>query len=125
MWAVLDNHDHDLLVSSMQRLNSCALAANGADVIPAVIGRNFTGDESISVTVGTRSNSDERRDESTVKKFIELSTTIKDYGNKIVSATKMKCIQREKDHNNAMHAETSQSQCRKEADDYSDASGKG
>ena len=36
LWEVLDNHD--LLVSSMQRLNSCALAANGADGIPAVIG---------------------------------------------------------------------------------------
>jgi len=103
LWEVLDNHD--LLVSSMQRLNSCALAANGADGIPAVIGRNLTGDESVSVTTGTRTNSDERRDESTAKKFKELTTTIKDHGNKIVSATKMTCIQREKDRNYAMHAE--------------------
>ena len=33
------------------------------------------------------------------------STTIKDHGNKMVSAAKMKCMQSEKDRNYAMHAE--------------------
>ena len=37
LWEVLENHD--LLVSSMQRLNSFAIAANGADGIPSEIGQ--------------------------------------------------------------------------------------
>ena len=39
------------------------------------------------------------------------STTIKDHGNKMVSAAKMKCMQREKDRNYAMHAEIHASLC--------------
>lgn len=103
LWEVLDIHD--LLVSSMQRLNSCAIAANGADGIPSVIGDNLTGNESISVATGTRSNSDARRgEESTATKFHELTTTIRDHGNQMVTAARMKCVQREKDRTHAMQA---------------------
>ncbi len=109
LWEVLDNHD--LLVSSMQRLNSFAIAANGADGIPSVVGHTSTGDDSISVTTGTRSNTDARLDKSTAKKFKELSTTIKDHVNKMVSAAKMKRVQRERDCNYAMHAEICSSLC--------------
>ena len=103
LWEVLENHD--LLVSSMQRLNSFAIAANGADGIPSVIGHSPTGDDSVSVTTGARSNADARHDESTAKKFKELTTTIKDHANKMASAAKMKCVQREKELNYAMLAE--------------------
>ena len=90
----------------MQRLNSFAIAVNGADGIPSVIGHTQTRNDSISVTTGTRSNADEQLNESsTAKEFKELSTTIQDHGNKMVSAAKMKCVQREKELNYAMHAE--------------------
>jgi hypothetical protein len=100
---VLQNHD--LLVYSMQRLNFSAIAASGSNGIPSVIGHTATGDDSISVTTGTTSNTDARLDKSTAKKFKELSTTIQDHANKMVSAAKMKCVQREKDCNYAMHVE--------------------
>ena len=56
----------------MQRLNSDAIVANGANGIPSVID-HLTGDESVIVMTGTRSNSDERQvEESKAKKFNEL-----------------------------------------------------
>ena len=76
----------------MQRLNSLAIAANGADGVASVIYDKPSCGE-ISVTTGARSNADERSDESLAKKFKELSTIIKDHANKMVSAAKMKCVQ--------------------------------
>jgi hypothetical protein len=86
----------------MQRLNSLAIAANGADGIPSVIDEKASCDES-SVTTGAAN--DEQRDKFAAKKLNELSNTIKDHGSKMVSAAKMKCVQREKDRQYAMQSE--------------------
>ena len=82
-----------LLVSSMQRLNGLAAAANGADGIPSVLGAVNPGDVS-SVTTADRSVK-----HSNTQKMKDLSKTINDHGKKMVSVAKMKCNQREKDRN--------------------------
>ena len=87
LWEVLEWNG--LLVSSMQRLNESAAAANGADGIPSVVGTAKRGDDS-SVTTADGGNS---------KKIKDLSTTIIEHGKKMVSVAKMKCNQREKDRN--------------------------
>jgi hypothetical protein len=87
LWEVLENHD--LLVSSMQRLNSIAIAANGADGITLVIDKKASCDES----------SGKQRDKFSAKKLNELSNTM------------MKCVQREKDRQYAMQAEVRASLC--------------
>jgi hypothetical protein len=87
LWEVLEGNG--LLVSSMQRLNELAAAANGADGIPSVVGAAKPGDDS-SVTTADGGNSQKMKD---------LLTTIIEHGKKMVSVAKMKCNQREKDRN--------------------------
>jgi hypothetical protein len=91
LWEVLECNG--LLVSSMQRLNGLAAAANGADGIPSVLGAVNPGDVS-SVTTADRSDK-----HSNTQKMKDLSKTINDHGKKMVSVAKMKCNQREKDRN--------------------------
>ena len=64
-----------LLVSSMQRLNELAAAANGADGIPSVVGAAKPGDDS-SVTTA---DGDKHGNSQKMK---DLSTTIIDHGKK-------------------------------------------
>ncbi len=104
LWEVLECNGR--LVSSMQRLNGLAAAANGAGGIPSVLGAVKPGDDS---SVTTADHSDKR---SNTQKMKDLSKTINDHGKKMVSVAKMKCNQREKDRNErekdrsyAMHAE--------------------
>ena len=54
LWEVLEGNG--LLVSSMQRLNELAAAANGTDGIPSVVGAAKPGDDS-SVTTADGGNS--------------------------------------------------------------------
>ena len=87
LWEVLECNG--LLVSSMQRLNELAAAANGADGIPSVVGAAKPGDDS-SVTTNDGGN---------YQKMKDLSMTINEHGKQMVSVAKMKCNQREKDCN--------------------------
>jgi len=91
LWEVLECNG--LLVSSMQRLNGLAAAANGADGIPSVLGAVNPGDVS---SVTTADHSDKH---SNTQKMKDFSKTINDHGKKMVSVAKMKCNQREKDRN--------------------------
>jgi hypothetical protein len=91
LWEVLECNG--LLVSSMQRLNGLAAAANGADGIPSVVGAVKPGDDS---SVTTADHGDKH---SNTQKIKDLSKTINDHGKKMVSVAKMKCNQREKDRN--------------------------
>ena len=76
LWEVLEGNR--LLVSSMQRLNELAAAANGADGIPSVVGAAKPGDDS-SVTTA---DGDKHGNSQKMK---DLSTTIIDHGKKMVS----------------------------------------
>ena len=87
LWEVLEGNG--LLVSSMQRLNELAAAANGTDGIPSVVGAAKPGDDS-SVTTADGGNSQKMKD---------FSTTIIEHGKKMISVAIMKCNQREKDRN--------------------------
>jgi hypothetical protein len=91
LWEVLECNG--LLVSSMQRLNGLAAAANGADGIPSVVGAVKPGDDS---SVTTADHGDKH---SNTQKIKDLSKTINDHGKKMVSVAKMKCNQREKERN--------------------------
>ena len=73
LWEVLEGNG--LLVSSMQRLNELAAAANGADGIPSVVGAAKPGDDS-SVTTA---DGDKHGNSQKMK---DLSTTIIDHGKK-------------------------------------------
>ena len=90
LWEVLECNG--LLVSSMQRLNGLAAAANGADGIPSVVGAAKPGDDS-SVTTADGAK------HSNTQKMKDLSMTINEHGKKMVSVAKMKCNQQEKDRN--------------------------
>jgi hypothetical protein len=90
LWEVLECNG--LLVSSMQRLNGLAAAANGADGIPSVVGAAKPGDDS-SVTTADGDK------HGNTQKMKDLSTTINEHGKRMVSIAKMKCNQREKDRN--------------------------
>jgi hypothetical protein len=103
LWEVLDNND--LMVSSMQRLDNCVAAMNGAYGIPSVIGNKRKADES-SVTTGGESDSDNHRSS---KKIEQLSKTINEHGKKMVSVAKMKVEQRVKELCNAQQAEARKS----------------
>ena len=70
-------------------MNELAAATNGADGIPSVVGAAKRGDDS-SVTTVDGGNSQKMKD---------LSTTIIDHGNKMISVAEMKCNEREKDRN--------------------------
>ncbi len=73
LWEVLEGNG--LHVSSMQRLNELAAAANGADGIPSVVGAAKPGDDS-SVTTA---DGDKHGNSQKMK---DLSTTIIDHGKK-------------------------------------------
>jgi len=88
LWEVSENNG--LLVSSMQRLNELAAAANGADGIPSVVGAAKLGANSSVATADKHGNTQKMKD---------LLTTIIEHGKKMVSVAKMKCNQQEKDHN--------------------------
>jgi hypothetical protein len=75
------------MVSSMQRLDNCVAATNGADGIPSVIRNKRKSDDS-SVTTGGESDGDNYS--SSTKKNAQLSKTISEHGTKMVSVAKMK-----------------------------------
>ena len=92
------------MVSSMQRLDNCVAATNGADGIPSVVRKKRKSDDS-SVTTGTGGDSDGDNYSSSAKKIAQLSKTINEHGAKMVSVAKMKVDQREKELCYAKQAE--------------------
>ena len=113
MWEVLERHD--LLVSSMQRLNTFAISTNGADGIPSIMNNDHHGDDSTMTSFGEKSKAGTVSDD---KKLQQLSQSIKDHGTKMVSVAKMKCdvakmkcVQRDQDRTYAMQAEVCSSLC--------------
>ena len=101
LWEVLERHD--LLVLSMQRLNTFAISTNGADGIPSIINNDqHHGDDSTMTSFGEKSKAGTVSDD---KKLQQLSQSIKDHATKMVSVAKMKCDQRDQDRTYAMQAE--------------------
>jgi hypothetical protein len=101
LWEVLERHD--LLVSSMQRLNTFAISTNGADGIPSIINNDqHHGDDSTMTSFGEKSKAGTVSDD---KKLQQLSQSIKDHATNMVSVAKMKCDQRDQDRTYAMQAE--------------------
>ena len=81
------------LFSSMQRLNTFAISTNGTDGIPSIF-NDHPGEDSTMPSVGKKSKAGTARDD---KKLQQLSQSIKDHATKMVSVSKMKCVQHDQD----------------------------
>jgi hypothetical protein len=87
---------HDLLHSSMQRLNASTAAGNGSVGVPSVVGnlRRSSGDDDDSMACSSKGSNKKAK---TSKDIEMLSLSIAKHGESLVTVAKMAAIQQEKE----------------------------
>jgi hypothetical protein len=91
LWEMLEKHD--LLGSSIQRLNSSVCASNGNSDVPLIIGGKHSADEELSVGFNSKGSSKKGKKND----IVDLTSSIDKHGESLLKVAHIAAVQQEKD----------------------------
>mgnify|MGYP006199143107 FL=1 len=91
---------HDLLGSSVQRLNSSVCASNGTSDVPILIGGKHKADDEASVDLSSKGSSKKRNKND----IANLTSSIDKHGESLLKVAKIAAFQQERDHVQALES---------------------